>query len=80
MYLTAVNLKESLVEWQYYYNWERSHNGKAPMECYFELTEQTVYSNVIHANYHPGEEDIQEQNYKLKLGLRKLRGAYESHI
>ncbi|MDA6849714.1 integrase core domain-containing protein, partial [Escherichia coli] len=40
--LSADDLKELLAEWQHYYNWERphsAHNGKTPMERYFELAE-----------------------------------------
>ncbi|HFO8988814.1 TPA: IS481 family transposase, partial [Escherichia coli] len=48
-------------------------NGKTPMERYFELAEKTPYSDAVHANYQPNEEHIQEQNYKLELGLRKLK-------
>ncbi len=42
--LSADDLKELLAEWQHYYNWERphrAHNGKTPMEHYFELAEKT---------------------------------------
>ncbi len=38
------NSHPSLTEWQHYYNWERphsAHNGKTPMEHYFELAEKT---------------------------------------
>uniref|UniRef100_UPI001F4F1653 integrase core domain-containing protein n=1 Tax=Serratia oryzae TaxID=2034155 RepID=UPI001F4F1653 len=68
--------KELLAEWQHYYNWERphsAHNGKTPMERYFELAEQTPYSDAVHANYQPSDEHIQEQNYRLELELRKLK-------
>lgn len=50
-----------------------AHNGKTPMERYFELAEQTPYSDAVHASYQPNEEHIQEQNYKLELELRKLK-------
>lgn len=46
------NSHPSLTEWQHYYNWERphsAHNGKTPMEHYFELTEKTPYSDAVHA-------------------------------
>ena len=54
--LSADDLKELLAEWQHYYNWERphsAHNGKTPMERYFELAEKTPYSDAVHANYRP---------------------------
>lgn len=66
--LSDADLKERLA----YYNWERphsAHNGKTPMERYFELAEQTLYCDAVHANYQPREEHMQEQNYK----LRKLK-------
>ncbi len=50
--LSADDLKELLAEWQHYYNWERphsAHNGKTPMEHYFELAEKTPYSDAVHA-------------------------------
>ncbi|EPP2706692.1 TPA: integrase core domain-containing protein [Escherichia coli] len=74
--LSADDLKELQAEWQHYYNWERPHsvhNGKTPMERYFELAEKTPYSDAVHAKYQPNEEHIQEQNYKLELELRKLK-------
>lgn len=74
--LSANDLKDLLADWQHYYNWERphsAHNGKTPMERYFELAEQTPYSDAVQANYQPSEEHVQEQNYKLELELRKLK-------
>nr|CDS58559.1 hypothetical protein SYMBAF_70050 [Serratia symbiotica] len=62
--------------WQHDYNWEPPHsalNGKTTMERYFELAEQTPYSDAVHADYQPGDERIQEQNCKLELELRKLK-------
>ncbi|BDA94247.1 hypothetical protein E5AUHO_18360 [Citrobacter freundii] len=41
------------------------------MERYFELTEKTLHSDTVHANYQPNEEHIQGQNYKLELGKFK---------
>lgn len=74
--LCAYDLKEQLVEWQHYYNWERphsAHNGKILMERYFELADKTPYSDAVHTNYQPNEEHIQDQNYKIELELRKLK-------
>ena len=65
-----------LVEWQHYYNWERppsAHSGKTPMERYCELLEQTPLSEEVADDYHPEREDIQKQNYRLELQLRKLK-------
>ncbi len=56
--LSADDLKELQAEWQHYYNWERphsAHNGKTPMEHYFELAEKTPYSDAVHANCQPNE-------------------------
>lgn len=74
--LSANDLKDLLAEWQHYYNCERphsAHNGKTPMERYFELAEQTPYTDTVHANYQASAEHIQEQNYRLELELRKVK-------
>lgn len=62
MDLSASDLNALLAQWQHYYNWEwphSTHNGKTPMERYFELAEQTPYPDTVHANYHPSGEHIQ---------------------
>lgn len=51
--LSADDLKELLAEWQHYYNWERphsAHNGKTPMEHYFELAEKIETMSMNHTN------------------------------
>ena len=51
--LSADDLKELLAEWQHYYNWERphsAHNGKTPMERYFELAEKIETMSMNHTN------------------------------
>lgn len=52
--LTINTLDDLLPEWQYYYNRERpdsANNGKTPMGKYFELSEQTQYSNAVLIEY-----------------------------
>ena len=74
--LSLADLDLLLAEWQHYYNWERSHsahNGKTPMEKYFELSEKAPFSDEVIRDYHPDQEHIQEQNYRLELQLRKLK-------
>ncbi len=74
--MTALRSYISVANMVALHNWERphsSHNSKTPMERYLELAKQTPYSDTVHANYHLDEEHIQEQNYKLKLELRKLK-------
>lgn len=74
--LTSADLDTLLAEWQHYYNWDRphsAHNGKTPMDRYFELSEKTPLSEEIAADYHPDQEHIQEQNYRLELQIRKLK-------
>ena len=47
------NSHPSLTEWQHYYNWERphsAHNGKTPMEHYFELAEKIETMSMNHTN------------------------------
>jgi hypothetical protein len=65
-----------LAEWQHYYNWDRphsAHNGKSPMEKYFELANETPYSDEVIRNYRPSSERIQDANYKVDLALRKVK-------
>lgn len=67
-----------LTEWQHYYNREMphsTHHGKTPMERYFEMAEQTHYSEEIQELYEPTKEPLQEQNYRLELELRRLKRA-----
>lgn len=50
-FYATVNIKSSelhelLAEWQQYYNQERpysAHNGKTPMEKYFEVSDKAFY-------------------------------------
>jgi transposase InsO family protein len=74
--LADENLDRLLAEWQHYYNWERphsAHNGKSPMEKYFELANETPYADEAISNYHRESERIQDANYKVDLALRKLK-------
>ena len=48
-----------------------AHNGKTPMERYFNLAEQAPYTNAVRANYLSSKE-CTEQNYKPNLELEKL--------
>jgi len=74
--ISSADMDSLLAEWQHYYNWERphsAHNGKTPMERYFELSGKTPFSEDVAKDYHPEQEHIQEQNYRLELQLRKLK-------
>jgi len=69
-------LDQLLAEWQHYYNWERphsAHHGKSPMERYFELSNDTPYSDEAYKHFYPAVERIQDPNYKVDLELRKLK-------
>ena len=70
------DIHEKLAEWQHYYNWERphgAHHGKSPMDKYFTLSEKTPFWDEVHEDYHPEKEQIQNQNYRLEMQLRKLK-------
>lgn len=74
--LSAEDLEDRLAEWQHYYNWHRphsAHHGKSPMEKYFELADQTPYSDEVIKNYDASSERLQEANYKVDLALKKLK-------
>ena len=70
------SLEDLLAEWQHYYNWDRphsAHGGRSPMERYFELSDDTPFSDEVYANYQPSKERIQEANYKVDLELARLK-------
>jgi len=74
----AKDLGEQLALWQHYYNWDRPHSahcGKSPMERYFELSEETPFSDEVSELYKPGSERIQDANYRVDLELRRLKGS-----
>ena len=74
--LTGGDLSDQLQEWQHYYNWHRghrSHNGKTPMNRFFEKIHQTPFSDEVEAAYDPAKEYIQNQDYRADLRLRKLK-------
>jgi hypothetical protein len=43
------------------------------MEKYFELADQSPYSDEVLRNYNASAERLQEANYKVDLALRKLK-------
>ena len=74
--LTDDSLDLLLAEWQHYYDWERphsAHKGKSPMERYFELADETPFSDETYENYNPASERIQDPNYRIDLELRRLK-------
>jgi transposase InsO family protein len=74
--LAAEDLDEQFALWQHYYIWDRphsAHNGKTPMERYFELSEETPFSDEISNRYQSISELIQYANYKVDLELRRLK-------
>lgn len=74
--LKNADINELLAEWQHYYNWERphsAHNGKTPMERYFELSEQTPFTDEVEKFYLAHNERIQLSNYKRDLEIAKLK-------
>ena len=70
------NRYELLAEWQHYYNWERphsAHHGKSPMERYFDLANETPFSDEAYESYNPASKRLQDPNYRLDLELRRLK-------
>lgn len=71
-------LKNQLKEWQFSYNYQRLHGslgGKTPAQYSGSLGDKTPLWEDVIAAYDPSKEHIQEQNYKVELVLRKLRGS-----
>lgn len=74
--LDAEDLDDQLALWQHYYNWDRphsAHNGKTPMERYFELINETPFSDEVYDHYQADSERIQDANYRLDLEVRRLK-------
>jgi transposase InsO family protein len=70
------DLDDQLALWQHYYNWDRphsAHNGKSPMEKYFELCDKTPFSDEIFNLYKSDSVRIQNANYKVDLELQRLK-------
>ena len=70
------DLDDQLALWQHYYNWDRphsAHNGKSPMEKYFELSDKTPFSDEIFNLYKSDSVRIQNANYKVDLELQRLK-------
>ncbi|PTX13100.1 transposase [Pontibacter mucosus] len=79
-YVTA-NLKDpqlndQLEEWQFHYNWYRSHSslkGKTPMDVVTEKSALTPLWEDIEAKYDPSKEPIREQNFGWERKLNKFK-------
>jgi transposase InsO family protein len=74
--LHSENVDDLLAEWQHYYNWNRphsAHNGRSPMERYFELSDNTPFSEEVAELYQPSKEHIRNANYKVDLELARLK-------
>lgn len=70
------DLDNQLAEWQRYYNWLRphsAHNGKIPVEKYFELCDKTPFSDEVLKDYDVDKERIQHANYKRDLEIARLK-------
>lgn len=56
-----------LAAWQQYYNWKRpdsAHNGKTPMEKYFEVSEKIPFTDEVQKFLHL---IINEFNYQITV-------------
>lgn len=74
--MKSEDIHMQLADWQHYYNWERphsAHNGKKPIERYFEVSEQTPFSDEVEVFYQPHNERIQVSNYRRDLEIEKLK-------
>jgi len=70
----ASNLPDLLSQWQFHYNWFRSHSslkGKSPIQVVNELTDKTPVWEEVSAMYDPLKERIKVQNYWLDSKLYK---------
>lgn len=76
--LNLETLTDEIAEWQFYYNWQRTHgslNGKTPIEKVIELGDKTPYHQDVGDAYIVENERIREANYQVDLKLRELKGC-----
>jgi len=74
--ISLEELNDEIGYWQHHYNWFRPHSaleGKTPMDKYDELSSNTPFSDEVEESYHPSQERIREQNYRLDLLIDKLK-------
>ena len=80
--LNLEELKDRVGEWQFYYNWYRSHGslkGRTPSEVVSLLSDQTPITEEALENYDPTKERIQEANYQNDLALRRIFEERNGH-
>lgn len=70
------DLKNKLSEWQFHYNWFRSHSslkGKTPVDILTALSSKTPIWEEIEPWYDPEKERLRMQNYQLDSQLRRWK-------
>lgn len=78
-FYSTVDLKDPdlpnlLSQWQFHYNWFRSHsslNGKAPIDIVTSLSEKIPLWDEVGAMYDPAKERLKVQNYWVDCQLNK---------
>jgi transposase InsO family protein len=78
--IKRADLNEELDQFQHYYNWERAHgahNGKTPMDRYFDESQHTPFWEEVQASYDPSREFIRYNNYRIDLKAIRFKGDYD---
>ncbi len=78
-FYSTVDLKDPdlpnlLSQWQFHYNWFRSHSslkGKTPMDVVTSLSDKTPLWDEVEAMYDPTKEKLKVQNYWVDSQLNK---------
>lgn len=76
--LNLNTLTDEIAEWQFYYNWQRTHgslNGMTPIEKVVQLGDKTPYHQEVGDAYIVENERIKDANYQVDLKLRELKGC-----
>ena len=74
-------LNDRLEEWQFYYNYQRSHsslNGKTPAQAAAEKSAETPFWEDVIAKYDPQKERIREQAYERDKKMASLKKKAKS--
>lgn len=71
--IKRADLHDNLEQFQQYYNWERAHgahNGRTPMERFFEESQHTPFLEDVRSSYDRNRELVR---YHYRIGSRAIR-------
>ena len=76
--LVLKSITDTVSEWQFYYNWQRTHGslgGMTPAEKATQSSDKTPFQENVSDGYVIENERIKVSTYQADLKLRKLKGC-----